>query len=489
MSTDLIQGDVKSLPKRGLTEETCAKFRYMLGKDKNGKAVQIAPYFDGNEMVAQKLRYANKDFKFIGEPKRADLFGQQLWRDGGKMIVITEGEIDCMTVSQLQGNKWPVVSIQNGAQSAKKALSQQLDWLEKFETVVLMFDNDEAGHLAVEEVAGIFSPGKCKVAKLPLKDANEMLLAGRGSEVIDAIWGAKEYRPDGLVSVGDIMEDILKPVEIGLPWWMASLTEVTYGRRYSELYGFGAGTGVGKTDWITQQIAFDVTELNQAVGLLFLETPVGELGKRLAGKVMCRQFHIPDSGWTPAELHEGIAKFRDKATLYDNFGQTEWEVVKGHIRYMAVSQGIRLFYVDHLTAMADTQDEKGSLEQIMKEMAGLAKELNVIIHYVSHLATPEGKPHEEGGRVMIRHFKGSRAIGFWTHFLFGLERNQQDENEAYRQITTFRCLKDRYTGRATGCVFYLRYDRETGRLEEIDDPFQDEPGFKDETQGQGKPDF
>jgi twinkle protein len=54
----------------------------------------------------------------------------------------------------------------------------------------------------------------------------------------------------------------------------------------------------------------------------------------------------------------------------------------------------------------------------MKEMAALANELQIIILFVSHLTTPEGKPHEEGGRVTIRHFKGSRAIGFWSHFMF-----------------------------------------------------------------------
>lgn len=485
ISSDLIQGEVKALPKRGITEETCQKFRYMVGKDRDGTPVQVAPYFDGLEMIAQKLRYANKDFKFIGQPKRASLFGQQLWRDGGKMVVVTEGEIDAMTVSQLQGNKWPVVSIQNGAQAAKRELSKQLDWLEKFDTIVLMFDMDEPGRKAVEESAPIFSPGKCKVASLPLKDANEMLLAGRGAEVIDAIWGAKEYRPDGLVSFKDIKERIKKPIELGLPWFLEGLTEATYGRRYSELYGFGAGTGVGKTDILTQQIAYDITVLKQKVGLLFLETPVEELGKRVAGKVAGKTFHIPNGTWTQEELDAQVDALDEGGTMYDSFGQTDWEVIKGHIRYMAVSQGIRIFYVDHLTAMADTQDERGSLEQIMKELAGVAKELDIIVHYVSHLATPEGKPHEEGGRVSIRHFKGARAIGFWTHFMFGLERDQQHDNEDLRQVTTFRCLKDRYTGRATGQTFFLRYDPQTGLLAEIPNPFSDADegkAFKDETQ-------
>jgi twinkle protein len=131
--------------------------------------------------------------------------------------------------------------------------------------------------------------------------------------------------------------------------------------------------------------------------------------------------------------------------------------------------------------MADTADEKGSLEQIMKEMAGLANELGIIITFISHLTTPEGKPHEEGGRVTIRHFKGSRAIGFWSYFMFGLERDQQAEDPVVRQTTTFRILKDRYTGQATGEVLYLAYDRDTGLLSLTEAPEPSSP-FKDESE-------
>lgn len=474
VSGDLLRGEVKALPKRGITEDTCKKFGYSVGQDSSGKPVQIAPYYRDGKLCAQKVRYPNKDFLFLGETKDVELFGQSAWRESGKMVVITEGEIDAMTVSQLQGNKWPVVSVPTGSGGAKKALKRNLDWLLQYDTVVLMFDMDEPGQEAVKECAPLFPPRRCKVATLPLKDPNEMLLASRGAEVIDAIWGAKEYRPDGLVTFRDIKERIKKPIELGIPWWMPELTEATFGRRFGEIYAFGAGTGVGKTDWLTQQIAFDITELKMQVGLLFLETPVEELGKRVAGKVAGKTFHIPNGTWTTFELDAHVDALDEGGTMYDSFGQTDWEVIKGHIRYMAVAQGIRLIYLDHLTAMADTEDEKGSLEKIMKEMAGIANELKIIIHFVSHLATPEGKPHEEGGRVMIRHFKGSRAIGFWSHFMFGLERNQQDDDLERRQVTTFRVLKDRYTGQATGKTFYLKYDRETGRLVETEDPFTED---------------
>ena len=481
----LLTGEIKALPKRGIEESTCQKFGYSVGMNQYGTRVQISPYYRDGKLVAQHLRDSKKDFAWVGESKEVELFGQHLWRDGGKMVVITEGEIDCMTVSQLQQNKWPVVSLPNGAQSAKKAVARALEWLDKFETIVLMFDMDEPGRVAVEECAQLFKPGRCKVASLPLKDANEMLLAGRGPEIIDAIWGAKEFRPDGIVTLADLKDDLARVIEDGLPWVYPTLTTLTHGRRWGEIYGIGAGTGVGKTDFMTQQVMHDLVELKQPVGVFFLEQTPVETGKRLAGKFAKKMFHIPGAAWTPEELSNAVDAViaSGKCYLYDSWGATEWDSVKTRIRFLRHAQDVRIFYLDHLTALAAAEDdERTALERIMAEMASLAKELQVVIIFVSHLATPEGKPHEEGGRVMIRHFKGSRAIGFWTHYMIGLERDQQAADEVERQRTTVRLLKARFDGSKTGSTFFLGYDAATGMLSEVDA----ESEFEDETKSTTK---
>lgn len=489
LSIDEYEGEFRDLNKRGISEETCKKFDYRVGKYK-GKGVQVANYRNAEgDLVAQKVRFPDKEFVARGNMKEAPLYGRHLWNpeNSGKMIVITEGEIDALSVAEIQKCKWPVVSLPNGAQSAKKAISANIEYLEAFETVVLMFDMDEPGQKAMADCAELFSPGKCKIASLPLKDANECLTNGKGQEVIQAIWNARTYRPDGLVSVDDIMEEAEKPIEWGLPWFLDELTKATYGRREGEVYGLGAGTGVGKTDLLTQQIAYDVDVLQMHVGCIFLEQKPVETAKRVAGKLAGQRFHVPDAGWTVEQQRESLARLKSKVTFYDSFGSTEWEVVSAKIRFMAISLGIKIIYLDHLTAMADTADEKGSLEQIMKELAGLANELKIIVVFVSHLTTPEkGPSHEEGGRVTIRHFKGSRAIGFWSYFMFGLERNQQAEDPMERQTTTFRILKDRYTGQSTGNTFSLFYDVATGRLTTTPpEGFGDETGgdFRDESTG------
>ncbi len=480
MPSDLIPpGEPVAIVSRKLNEETCQKWRYNVSTFK-GKDCQVANYCgEGGQIVAQKVRLPGKEFIFLGDTKAVGLYGQWLWKTGGKMLVITEGEIDALSVSQLQGNKWPTVSVPNGAQGAKKAIEKSLEWLEKFESVIFMFDNDEHGRAAVAECAPLLTPGKAKIAWLPLKDANEMLKAGRGGDVIEAIWGAKEFRPDGLVTVADVEAEALRPIEVGLSWPWQALTEATYGQREGEVYTYGAGTGVGKTDVLTQVVMHTLTTHHLPVAVFFLETSPADTLVRIAGKLVGKAFHVPGEGWTESELRAAISKVKESAPLYmyDSFGATDWEVIRPKIIYLAQACGVRDIFIDHLTALAaGEEDERVFLETTMAEIAGLAKRLKLRLHLVSHLSTPEGTPHEEGGRVTIRHFKGSRAVGFWSHFMLGLERDQQEEDMAQRNTTTVRILKDRKTGRGTGKTFQLTYDPKTGLLNEGACPFPEAVG-------------
>ena len=468
MAIDMIDGEVRALRNRGITEATAKHFGYKVGSYR-GQPVHICPLHDlDGKLVAQQLRTQDKEFPILGDFSKMPMFGSKIWNQG-KKLVITEGALDAMALSQVQDNKYPVISLPNGAGGAAKCIAANLPYLNKFQEIILMFDADSAGEKAASECAPLFQAGKCSIGHIVgFKDANEALLNGGARQLLEAVWNAKVYRPDGIVSLSDIREELDAPVEWGLPWYLEKLNKATYGRRKGELYAVGAGTGVGKTDFLTQQIVHDMYELEQNVGVFFLEQKPKETAVLLAGKRAGKMFHVPDGAWTAEERKIALDEItaHDRIRLYDSFGVCEWDTVKANIEYMHHADGIEIFYIDHLTALATGQgtDERVELERITAAIAMLAKRLNVIITMVSHLATPEGKPHEEGGRVTIRHFKGSRAIGFWCHFMFGLERNQQAEDLVERQTTTFRILKDRYTGQSTGMTIPLNYNHETGKL-------------------------
>lgn len=470
--------EYRPIIKRGIDEETCRHFGYAIG-DYHGKTVQVAPYFRDGKVIAQKLRDAKKNFKFVGEPKKAGLFGQHLWREGGKKVCITEGEIDALSLSQLQNNKWPVVSVPNGANGAHKTIAQEIEWLEQFDQVVFMFDMDDAGQQGAKECAALLSPGKAFIARLPMKDANMCLLEGKGKELLDSMWSAKAYRPDGVINISEVVDKACLDVEIGLPWPWPTLTDATYGRRRAELYGFGAGTGIGKST-IFKQVAKHIVEVDKLpVGMLMLEEPPHLTAKTMAGMFMGKRVHVPGVEYDKQQLRDTLLALNDSVYLYDHFGSMRWKTIKQRIRYMVRGCGIKDIFLDHLTALSaaiDEMDERKAIDKIMAELSALTQELDCSLYYISHLTTPDGKPHEEGGRVFEKHFRGSRSIAYWSHFMFAMERDKQSDDP-----TTFRVLKDRYTGDSAGLTFGLQYDTDTGLLHECPLPTKDDDhGFKAE---------
>jgi twinkle protein len=110
----------------------------------------------------------------------------------------------------------------------------------------------------------------------------------------------------------------------------------------------------------------------------------------------------------------------------------------------------------------------------MADLASMVEQHNFTLHYVSHLTTPDGKAHEEGGRVFEKQFTGGRAIARWSHNMFALERDKQKPDKP----TTLRVLKERESGDATGFTLGLAYDRETGLFNETD--LENEYGFETE---------
>ncbi len=91
---------------------------------------------------------------------------------------------------------------------------------------------------------------------------------------------------------------------------------------------------------------------------------------------------------------------------------------------------------------------------------------------VAHLRRPAGDAgHENGREVTLSHLRGSASIAHLSDGVIALERNQQAEDDVASNTTTIRILKNRYTG-DTGIATHLFYDKETGRMKEIDNPYE-----------------
>lgn len=480
INPDLIDGTVVPLEKRKLTVETCQKWGYKTATFK-GSPVQIATYCDerGNA-VAQKLRFADKKrgFPVLGDAKKmAPLYGQWLWRDGGRMIVVTEGELDALSVSQLQGNKWPVVSVPFGADGAAKFIRKASSYLEQFETVVFMFDNDDPGREAAKECAELLTPGKAKIASLPLKDASDMLQAGRGKEVIDAIWGAKTFRPDGIVNAKDTWERVkgyfkqVKNLPL-FPW--PKLNEMLKGFWPGRIILLTSGTGVGKST-ICAELADFLRESRpdtEKIGYIALEENVEESDIRFMSLALNKPllFDNPhDIETTEGEqaLKAAFDKAFDDGRMfwYDHWGSLDGDNLIAKIKYLARAEGCRYVFLDHISIVIsgddEIVDERRTLDRLATKLRSLANELkDVTLIIVSHLSRQKGTSHEEGGQVSLSHLRGSHSLAQIPDIIIAGERDQQGDDP---NLVKLRILKNRPAAR-TGLADELRYQLATGRL-------------------------
>ena len=469
-----ITGDYMTLRKRHISEETCRKFGYFITQHDDLGPIQVANYYDTDKtLVGQHVRTADKDFRWWGHKEKVGLFGQHAWPSGQKRVVITEGEIDAMSLSQAMGNTWPVVSVPNGAKGAKKALLRSLEWLESFDEIVLCFDNDEPGQEVIPECAELFTPGKCKVATLPLKDANDMWVAGRGKELLEAVrYHAKVYRPDGIISgtdekVKDYVINFVPRADAHYPW--PNLDKRLYGMRRGEIVVHTAGTGIGKST-ICREIAYDLgVNQGEKVGVVALEESVGRYGLHLASIAANRRLHLSDGGLTKEDKERLYYQTAGNGNyyLYDHWGSLESENLLSKLRYMVRGFGCNWIILDHISIVVsgmEDDNERKTIDVLMTRLRSLAEEVHCGIHLISHLSKKKGTSHEEGGQISLNDLRGSHGIAQIADITLGYERNQQDSEKG--NFITVRDLKDRYSGE-TGLAGMLEYNRETGRVEEV----------------------
>lgn len=470
ISDDLIsykEADFEPLNARGIDEETCRKFGVKVGRYKGDK-VHFYPYFKDNTLLACKLRDKEKNFRVIGEGAKLPFFGQNLWSPM-KMLVVTEGEIDCLTVSMIQGNKWPTVSVPNGAQGATRVFRQQLEWLEQFESVIIMFDMDEPGQAAAKACAEILSPGKAKIASLSMKDPNELLLAGRQQEIIKAIWNAKEYRPDGIIAGSDLWEMIShEEAIVSVDYPFSGLNEKTKGLRQGELVTVTAGSGIGKSAFVREIAYHLLVQLKQKVGMIMLEENPKRTALGIMGIDLNKPIHITREDIDDQTLRQSFNNTVGSGNLflYDHWGSSDIENLLSRIRFMARGLGCHWVVLDHLSIVVSgigDGDERRLIDNTMTQLRTLVEETGIGLILVSHLKRPEGnKGHEEGAITSLSQLRGSHAIAQLSDLVIGLERNQQSDTP---NETTVRVLKNRFSG-DTGVACVLNYDRATGRLTE-----------------------
>lgn len=462
----------RSIVDRGISSQTCDFYGVRTNND-----AHCYPYHDADGMVVsiKTRQVATKTFRAEGDHKSATLFGQNKFNKGGKFLTITEGELDALSAFQMMGSKYPVVSIKNGANAALKDCQGQFEYIDSFENIVLVFDNDEPGRKASEQVAELFGP-KTKIFKHHngFKDASDYLKDGAIPKFNADWWAAEQFTPDGIIQGSTLWDVVSKPVQPAdclYPW--EGLNKLTYGIRKGELVTVTAGSGLGKSQFLRELVWHVLQNTTANIGMMFLEESVQKTARSVMSLAINKPIHLPDVKVSDEELKNAFDDTlgTNRLFLFDHFGSLSLDNIINRVKYMAKGCNCDYIFLDHISIIVsggENPDERKAIDAIMTRLRTLVQETGISLICVSHLKRPSDKGHEEGASTSLAQLRGSGSIAQLSDMVIGLERNGQAADIVARNTTSVRVLKNRYNG-VTGPANSLYYNGKTGRMTNIEE--------------------
>ena len=469
--TEIYTYECRGFEERQITRAVCEEFgvRVEYDEDRNISG-HYYPYSKDGQLSGYKYRQLPKSFRTIGNAT-AELFGQARGVNG-KKLVITEGELDALAVAQSYLSKYnrmySVVSLPSA--SGITTLVNNLDFINQFKEVVLLFDNDEAGRRATQEAARAIGYGKVYIGTLKEKDASDELLSHGADAVVNAIWNAKLYSPAGIVS-GEELWDAYKQRQAitshPYPECMTGVNDKTKGMRMGEITLFTSGTGSGKSTLIKEIILHLLGTTDEKIGVVSLEESPGDTVEKLI-RMNCRKVD-PSEDEARAAFERLTAD--DRLLLLDHQGSVSDGSLMDQMKFLA-AVGCKYIILDHLT-IAVSEGAEGkygneAIDKVMSDLLKLVKQFDIWLGVISHLRKAAGgTSFEEGKLASLDDMKGSGSIKQIAFDVIAFARNLVAETEDERNVMQMSVLKSRYSG-LTGPAGSARYDKDTTRLTYVD---------------------
>jgi len=391
--------------------------------------VAAFPYLRAGKPYAAKFRAVEaKDWRSSQGISRG-FYNEDALRSGDGPIVITEGEMDALSV--MQAGYIRAVSLPDGwtAEGGKREVLVQAEAdLRKSPFVIVAGDNDDAGQSLPRTVANILAGHDVRYVTWPegCKDANDVLVSYGEGELARCLTEAKRMDPEGgfITGISDIPP-------------LPSRRVLRTGIRYCDLViGFevgamsvGTGTpGSGKSTFTTFAAFHVAMNERVKVGMLSFETHPyrtrDHLSRLLTGKAWADLSRVQQ-----VEAGQTLdAHFRIVHRTYDaaahNLG---W--LKDMIYTLAVRDGCKLIVVDpwnELEHLPETGESMtGYINFALQQIRVWAEQFDTHICVIAHprKMPTEGKPRPPVGYDISDSaaFANKPSLGFTVH---------QDESEA-----------------------------------------------------------
>lgn len=399
------------------------------------------PYRRNGEAYAAKFRTVEKQWRSSKGITRGLYNADALTKDKGLPIVITEGEIDCLTV--MQSGFIRAVSLPDGwTEKGNKtdALIEALDGLLDAPFVIVAGDNDASGESLPRTVANLLSGQDVRYVEWPngCKDANDVLMAFGEGEVAACLNAAKRIDPPGgfITALSDLPPLSDRRV-------LRGGHELIDERLAFELGAMSVGTGTpgaGKstfTTWVAHHIA---AHESIRVGMMSFETHPYRTRDHLCRLITGRPFDALASHEQVRALDVLDERFRIVHRTYDDDTSHALGWLKSMVHTLAMRDQCKMIIIDpwneleHLPEPGEslTNYINFALQQIRQWAEKLETHICVIAHPKKMDLGREPRPPMGYDVADSAAFANKPALGFTVH------ENKTETGGRYTQIYTWK---------------------------------------------------
>ncbi len=464
---------VKYLESRGIPQEITERYAITVQADRPN--ILVFPFFDENG-VMQFIKYRKTDFdrekdknKEWCEPDcRPILFGMYQCNDKFDRLIITEGQLDSLSVAAAGVEN--AVSVPNGAKGFTW-LPYCWNWMNRFHEIIV-FGDHEKGHITL--LAELSSRLKTVVKHvreddyLGCKDANEILQKHGVEAVRNAVNNAVLVPIKRVIELSDV-EDVDIYEIPKLRTGINQLDRLLYGGLPSGGVILISGkAGHGKST-LASQILANAIHQGKICFAYSGELPNYQfkawLNFQIAGRnrIVEYQNKWGDRGYSISKMNRQMIDdwYRDKCYLYDNSdisGDEKDDLLK-LTENVIMQYGANVILLDNLMTALDLVDasaydkyDKQSL--FVKQLARLALKHNVWILLVAHKRKNNFSQNEND------EISGSGDISNLATITIAYERGKDIEPDQ----RLLKVSKNRLFGKVEMGGFVLNYDEKSKRI-------------------------
>ncbi len=396
---DVRPAAVKLLGERGIGEEVCN--RYQITVQKDNENILVFPFYNaGGELVTVKYRNArfrkgvDRNKEWFEKDTQPVLFGMREARNTDKPLVITEGQIDALSLAECGIEN--AVSVPNGC-SSFTWVSACYDWVMQFSSVIVMGDSENGKITLVDKIAKSF---KLPVFYIPpenyygLKDANDILREYGKDVLLDSFSHAVEYiipHVKRLADVESIDFSTLPRIQTGI----GRLDSVIGGFYYGQVILLTGRRGEGKSTLMGQLILEAINQGNRVLaysGELTASHFKNWIDFQAAGAegvINCGTDERPAYRIKP-DVQEKINRwYRPLALLYDNEAiyEDETEELLQTVEDAVVRYGVNMVCIDNLMTAMDVgakDDFYRAQSEFVRKLKLIAVRYNIVVLLVAH---------------------------------------------------------------------------------------------------------